>query len=87
METWVLIFGMDYIFRIFYTPYNEVIKMVNFKLLLELANELRGSEYPIEETIGHLAMSDIAMTDAVIKLGIACDVLEDGYKNGWSEED
>lgn len=58
---------------------------VNFKLLMELAQEC-GEEDPIASVIGHLAMNDIPMSDAVIKLGIACDVLMNGYHNGWSME-
>ena len=59
--------------------------MVDFKTLLNLANE-SGCEYPIVETIGHLAMNDIPMSDAVIQLGIACGVLLNDYRNGWSED-
>lgn len=59
--------------------------MIDFETLLELAMELHD-EYPVHATIAHLAMSDIPMSDAVIKLGVACNVLMEGYRNGWSEE-
>lgn len=60
-------------------PENEV----NFSLLTRLVSE---GEYDIAGTIEFLAMDDIAMSSAVIDLGIAIGVLLPGYKNGWSEE-
>lgn len=60
--------------------------MVNFKVLLMLANEIPNEDNPFALIIENLAMCDIPMSDAVIELGIACGVLLPGYKNGWSEE-
>lgn len=59
--------------------------MVDYKLLMELASEC-GYLYPVHDLIEELSMCDVPMSDAVIKLGIACGVLLPGYHNGWSEE-
>ncbi len=49
--------------------------IVDFNLLLRLASE-NDTEYPIEHTIVALAMADVPMTDAVIKLGVTLGVLD-----------
>lgn len=59
--------------------------MVDYKLLMELASEC-GYPYPVHQLIEELAMCDVPMSDAVIKLGIACDILMPGYHNDWSKE-
>ncbi len=59
--------------------------MVNFNLLMELVCEA-GTDSSIQDVISVLAMNDIPMSDAVIQLGIAADVLLPDYENGWSQE-
>ncbi len=60
-------------------------KVVDLGLLYELACEM-GGENALAETICVLAMDDVPMSDAVIKLGIVLDVLLPGYRNDWSKE-
>jgi len=60
-------------------------KKVNFKHLVELAEEM-DTEDSMACVISTLALEDIPMTDAVIKLGITMGILLPGYYNGWSEE-
>ena len=68
----------------YYEPNSSVV--VTFKHLVQLANEFSRSESALAETIEFLAMWDIPMSDAVIKLGVIYGVLTEGYHNGWSKE-
>lgn len=60
---------------------------VDFKLLLALANEIPDCDNPYAVLITEFAMCDIPMSEAVIQLGIVCNCLVPGYRNGWSEEE
>lgn len=62
-------------------------KKVDFSLLLQLVREYSAdSENALLEVIELLAMEDIPMTEAVIRLGIIGGVLLPGYICGWSED-
>ena len=61
-------------------------KKVGFGLVLQLADEIE-SDAAIADVILNLSMEDAPMSDAVIALGVALDVLEEGYHNGWSAEE
>lgn len=52
--------------------------MVDFKTFVELSDE---GQMDFQTLISILALENIPMTDAVIKLGVACDVLEPWYRN------
>lgn len=59
---------------------------INFKDLINLADECE-MENPFVYTIATLAMADIPMSDAVIKIGVALDILLPDYESGWSRRE
>lgn len=60
--------------------------MIDFKTLLMLVNEIPDENNPFALIIKNFSMCGIPMSDAVIKLGIACGVLSKDYRNDWIEE-
>lgn len=57
--------------------------MIDFKTLIALSEE---GEMNLRELIAFLALDDVPMTDAVLKLGMAYGILTEDYHNNWSEE-
>lgn len=53
----------------------DVTKPVDFDLLVALTLEYKNKCATLQDTIAMLAMSDIEMSEAVTRLGVACGIL------------
>ena len=53
----------------------KITKPVDFDLLVALTLEYKNKCATLQDTIAMLAMSDIEMSEAVTRLGVACGIL------------